>query len=80
MARGDPIWQTSSTGPTSIPSSNEAVATRARRSPARRRVSTMRRRAAERLPWCAATRSDASTSGTPEAPSPWSALPSRSAS
>ena len=62
MARGDPIWQTSSTGPTSIPSSSDAVATKARRSPARRRVSTMRRRAAERLPWCAATRRDASTS------------------
>ncbi len=33
MARGEPIWQTSSTGPTSMPSSREAVATRARRSP-----------------------------------------------
>ena len=62
MARGEPIWHTSSTGPTSMPSSSEAVATSARRSPARRRVSTMRRRAAERLPWCAATSSDASTS------------------
>ncbi len=50
MARGDPIWQTSSTGPTSMPSSKDAVATSARRSPARSRVSTMRRRAAERLP------------------------------
>ncbi len=29
MARGEPIWQTSSTGPTSIPSSSEAVATSA---------------------------------------------------
>ena len=28
MARGEPIWQTSSTGPTSMPSSSEAVATR----------------------------------------------------
>ena len=34
MARGEPIWHTSSTGPTSIPSSSDAVATRARRSPA----------------------------------------------
>ena len=62
MARGEPIWHTSSTGPTSMPSSRDAVATRARRSPERRRVSTMRRRAAERLPWCAATSSDSSTS------------------
>ncbi len=62
MARGEPIWHTSSTGPTSIPSSSEAVATSARRSPARSRVSTMRRRAADRLPWCAATSSEASTS------------------
>ena len=44
MARGEPIWQTSSTGPTSMPSSSEAVATRARRSPARSRCSTIRRR------------------------------------
>ncbi len=29
MARGEPIWQTSSTGPTSMPSSSEAVATSA---------------------------------------------------
>ena len=29
MARGEPIWQTSSTGPTSIPNSSEAVATSA---------------------------------------------------
>ena len=65
MARGEPIWQTSSTGPTSIPSSSDAVATSARRSPARSRVSTMRRRAAERLPWWAATSSEASTSSPP---------------
>ena len=76
MARGDPIWHTSSTGPTSIPNSSDAVATSARRSPARRRVSTMRRRAAERLPWCAATSSEASTSF----PSADSFSPSRSAS
>ena len=55
MARGEPTWQTSSTGPMSIPSSSEAVATRARRSPARRRVSTRWRRSFERLPWWAAT-------------------------
>ncbi len=69
MARGEPIWQTSSTGPTSMPSSSEAVATSARRSPARRRVSTMRRRAAERLPWWAATSSEASTSSPSRRPS-----------
>ena len=28
MARGEPIWHTSSTGPTSIPNSSEAVATK----------------------------------------------------
>ncbi len=71
MARGEPIWQTSSTGPTSMPSSSEAVATRARSSPARSRASTRRRRAVERLPWWAATCSP------PSAPSPGS---SRSAS
>ena len=57
MLRGDPIWQTSSTGPMSMPSSSDAVATSARRSPARRRVSTRWRRSFERLPWCAATTS-----------------------
>ncbi len=57
MLRGEPIWQTSSTGPISIPSSSEAVATRARRSPARRRVSTRYRRSFDRLPWWAATTS-----------------------
>ena len=55
MLRGEPIWQTSSTGPMSIPSSSDAVATSARRSPARRRVSTRCRRSFDRLPWCAAT-------------------------
>ena len=40
MLRGEPIWHTSSTGPMSMPSSSEAVATRARRSPARSRAST----------------------------------------
>ncbi len=55
MARGDPTWHTSSTGPTSMPSSNDAVATNARRSPARSRSSTRRRRSLDRLPWWAAT-------------------------
>ena len=40
MLRGEPIWHTSSTGPMSMPSSSEAVATRALRSPARSLVST----------------------------------------
>ena len=40
MLRGDPIWQTSSTGPTSMPSSNDAVATSAFKPPARNRDST----------------------------------------
>ena len=35
MLRGEPIWHTSSTGPMSMPSSSDAVATSARRSPAR---------------------------------------------
>ncbi len=55
MLRGDPTWHTSSTGPMSMPSSRDAVATRARRSPARRRSSTRRRRSFDRLPWWAAT-------------------------
>ena len=55
MLRGEPTWHTSSTGPMSMPSSNDAVATSARRSPARRRVSTRWRRSLDRLPWCAAT-------------------------
>ena len=40
MLRGDPIWHTSSTGPMSMPSSSDAVATSAESSPARNRVST----------------------------------------
>ena len=55
MLRGEPTWHTSSTGPMSMPSSSDAVATRARRSPARRRLSTRYRRSFDRLPWCAAT-------------------------
>ena len=57
MLRGEPIWHTSSTGPMSMPSSSDAVATSARRSPARSRVSTRCRRSFDRLPWCAATTS-----------------------
>ena len=61
IERGDPIWQTSSTGPTSIPSSSDAVATSARREPARSRASTIRRRSADRLPWWAATTKESVT-------------------
>ena len=50
MLWGEPIWHTSSTGPTSMPSSSEAVATRARRSPARRRCSTRWRRSRDSDP------------------------------
>ena len=64
MLRGDPTWQTSSTGPMSIPSSSEAVATRARSSPALSRVSTLSRLCLERLPWWADT-----TSGPRRSPS-----------
>ena len=46
--RGDPTWQTSSTGPTSMPSSSDAVATSAFSSPARSRAS---------MPRCACRRS-----------------------
>ena len=49
--RGEAIWQTMSTGPMSMPSSSDAVATRARSSPARSRDSTRLRRSRERLPW-----------------------------
>jgi hypothetical protein len=57
IERGEPTWHTSSTGPTSMPSSSEAVATRALSSPARRRASTRWRRSLERLPWWAETAS-----------------------
>ena len=40
MLRGEPIWHTSSTGPMSMPSSSDAVATSALSSPARSRRST----------------------------------------
>ena len=57
IERGEPIWQTRSMCPTSIPSSSDAVATRARNSPLRKRDSACRRNLRERLPWCAATAS-----------------------
>ena len=55
IARGEPIWQTRSTVPTSMPSSSDAVATMARISPSFSRCSRRSRRSFERLPWCAAT-------------------------
>ncbi|MCY1506635.1 hypothetical protein D9M68_408870 [compost metagenome] len=55
MERGEPIWQTSSTSPMSMPSSSDAVATSTRRRPALRRCSASRRSSLDRLPWCAAT-------------------------
>ena len=67
--RGEPIWHTSSTGPTSMPSSSEAVATRARRSPARSRASTRCLRPRDSDPWCAATW--APTSSPSRSPSWW---------
>ena len=56
IERGEPTRHARSTAPTSMPSSSEAVATTTRSSPALRRCSASRRRARERLPWCAATR------------------------
>ena len=41
MLRGEPTWQTRSTGPMSMPSSSDAVATRADSAPARNRDSTL---------------------------------------
>ena len=61
IERGEPIRQQSSTAPTSMPSSSEAVATTTLRSPAFKRRSARWRRSRERLPWWAATLS------TPEA-------------
>ena len=55
MTRGVPSWHTSSTAPTSMPSSSEAVATRTRSSPARRRFSASSRTGRARAPWWAAT-------------------------
>ena len=50
MDRGDPIWQTRSTEPMSMPSSSDAVATTARSSPFFSRASASSRSARERLP------------------------------
>ena len=55
MERGEPIWQTRSTSPMSMPSSSEAVATSTRSSPAFSRRSACRRCSLARLPWWAAT-------------------------
>ena len=55
MLRGEPIWQTRSIEPMSIPSSSEAVATSARNSPSLSRCSSRSRRSLERLPWWLAT-------------------------
>ena len=50
MERGEPIWQTRSTVPISMPSSSEAVATTAFSSPFLSRDSASWRRARDRLP------------------------------
>ena len=55
IERGEPIWQTRSTVPMSMPSSSDAVATTARSSPLFSRASASRRSARERLPWCGST-------------------------
>src|SRR5579884_1376935 len=55
--RGEPIWQTRSTVPISIPNSSEAVATSTRNSPALSFFSAASRSLRERLPWCAPTAS-----------------------
>ena len=55
IAPGEPSWTTTSTSPTSMPSSSEAVATTARSAPVLSRSSAASRRSRERLPWCAAT-------------------------
>ena len=55
MLRGEPIRQTRSTTPTSIPSSRDAVATHTLIVPAFSRCSASNRTSIDRLPWCAAT-------------------------
>ena len=52
IERGEPIWQTRSTKPTSMPSSSEAVATSTRISPVFSLLSAARRSLRDRLPWC----------------------------
>ena len=59
MLRGEPIWQTRSIEPMSIPSSSDAVATSARSWPSLSRCSRRRRRSLARLPWWLATCSSA---------------------
>ena len=55
MERGEPIWQTRSTDPMSMPSSRDAVATTARSSPCFNFCSASSLKLRERLPWCART-------------------------
>ena len=50
MERGEPIWQTRSTSPISMPSSSEAVATSAFSSPRFSRCSESSRCSRARLP------------------------------
>ena len=60
--RGDPIWQTRSTSPTSMPNSREAVATHIFVLPAFRACSVWNRLSRDILPWCAAIASSPSRS------------------
>ena len=62
MRCGDPIWQTRSTWPMSMPSSSDAVATSAFSCPDFSRVSASSRFSFDRLPWCAVTASSPSRS------------------
>ena len=55
--RGEPSWHTKSTEPMSMPSSSDAVATRARSEPCLRRRSASIRVSFDMLPWWAATAS-----------------------
>ena len=57
MERGEPIWQTSSTSPMSMPNSREAVATQTLTWPYFSFSSAARRVARDRLPWWATTAS-----------------------
>ena len=57
MERTAPTWTTRSTSPMSIPSSREAVATRAWRRPFLSRSSASSRLSRDRLPWWLATAS-----------------------
>ena len=55
ISRGEPIWQTRSMSPMSMPSSSDEVAISAFSSPAFSRVSALRRCSFDRLPWWQAT-------------------------